>query len=56
LCGLLWAVVRRRSLPGAPRTFNFCLNGRQVGAGGDINRIADQLAEMLEREHKYSRR
>jgi len=40
---------------GAPRAFNFYLNGRQVGAGGDINRIADQLAEMLEREHTYAR-
>jgi hypothetical protein len=39
----------------APRTYNFYIGGRQVTAGTDISRIADQLAEMLEREHTYAR-
>jgi len=41
--------------PAAARTYNFYIGGRQVTAGTDISRIADQLAEMLEREHTYAR-
>jgi len=44
-----------RPAQGAPRTYNFYIGGRQVAAGADISRIADQLAEMLEREHTYAR-
>ncbi len=35
---------------GGTRTYNFYLNGRAVGASADINRIADQLADLLEGE------
>jgi len=41
--------------PATARTYNFYIGGRQVTAGTDISRIADQLAEMLEREHTYAR-
>jgi TP901 family phage tail tape measure protein len=40
--------------PGA-RTYNFYIGSRQVTAGADVSRIADQLADMLEREHAYAR-
>jgi len=35
---------------GDTRTYNFYLNGRAVGTSADINRIADQLADLLEGE------
>jgi TP901 family phage tail tape measure protein len=45
-------------LPGpgqAGRVFNFYLGERRLGETADIGRIADQLAEMLEREVTHSR-
>jgi len=45
-------------LPGpgqAGRVFNFYLGERKVGGTADIWRIADQLAEVLEREATHSR-
>jgi len=40
---------------GGQRTYNFYIGGRQVTGGMDINRIADQLAEMLVRDHTFRR-
>jgi hypothetical protein len=52
----LWgALPGPASAPGGPRTHNFYIGGRGATAGADINRIADQLADMLEREQTYAR-
>jgi len=40
---------------GGGRVINLYLNGQRVGGSADIGRIADQLAEMLEREVTYAR-
>jgi len=40
---------------GGGRVVNLYFNGQRVGGNADIGRIADQLAEMLEREVTYAR-
>jgi hypothetical protein len=40
---------------GAGRVINLYFNGQRVGGNADVGRIADQLAEMLEREVTYAR-
>ncbi len=40
---------------GGGRVVNLYFNGQRVGGSADIGRIADQLAEMLEREVTYNR-
>ena len=52
---LAGAAAAAGPIPAAAHTYNFYIGGRQVTAGTDISRIADQLAEMLEREHTYAR-
>jgi TP901 family phage tail tape measure protein len=47
------AAVGGRAVP--TRVNNFYISGQRVGAGVDIDKIADQLAAMLEREHQFAR-